>query len=96
MTAAVLADYRTASISAKLRATLAFLEKMTLAPDALERDDADAARAAGVTDAELRDAAHVCAAFNVIVRIADALEFDIPSDAIFHADAKMLLKRGYG
>ena len=93
---AVLDDYRTAPIDERLRATLAFLEKMTLTPDALTTADADAARAAGVSDGMLEDAIQVCAAFNMIVRVADALEWDIPPDAKFAKDAKMLLARGYG
>ena len=42
------------------KATLVFLEKLTLRPDELESADAEAARAAGVSDQALRDAATVC------------------------------------
>jgi hypothetical protein len=37
----------------------------------------------------------VCFAFNVITRLADTFEFEIPSKESFDASAKMLLKRGY-
>jgi alkylhydroperoxidase family enzyme len=93
--AAVLADYRTAPISAKAKATLALLEKLTLAPDALGADDVQLVRDAGVSDAAIEDALHVQAAFNAIVRIADAFDFHIPDQGGFAAGAKMLLKRGY-
>lgn len=43
---------------------------MTLEP---ERLDASRALAAGVSREALRDAAYVCAAFNVITRFADAI-----------------------
>jgi len=79
----------------ELRATLGFLEKMNLAPDDLGAADVEAAYAAGVSRDALEDAIHVCANFNVIVRIADAFEFEVPSKADFIATAHNLLKRGY-
>lgn len=94
-TRAILEDWRSAAIDARLRATLAFLEKMTLSPDALDARDAEAARAAGVSDEALRDAIYVCAVFNVIDRIADALEFHVPSPAAFRRMGAMLLRFGY-
>jgi alkylhydroperoxidase family enzyme len=77
---AALQDYRTAPIRKELRATLAFLEKLTLTPEAVTPADADAVRAAGVTDQGLRDAIYVCTLFCTIDRIADALGF-VPNDA---------------
>jgi len=91
----VLADYRTASIDERLRATLAFLEKMTLTPDALGPEDARRVRDAGVSDEALWDAVHVAVAFNTITRIADGLGFAIPTAAQFRSMAKMLLRIGY-
>lgn len=95
VTNAVLADYRTAPIDDRMRATLTFLEKMTLAPDALAKEDADVVRATGVDDEMLLDAAHVCAAFNIIDRIADTVQFSVPSAEAFRKQGKMLLSRGY-
>jgi hypothetical protein len=66
----VLDDYESAPIDEHLRETLRFLETMTLAPDQLE---ARPALAAGVPREALRDAAYVCAAFNLITRFADAI-----------------------
>ncbi len=93
---AVLDDYRSAPIDERLRAMLAFLEKMTLTPDALTEQDAAAVRAEGVSDEMFDDAVNVCAAFNMIVRVADALEFAVPSREKLAADAKILLRFGYG
>ena len=42
-------------------------------PDELTPADAEAAYAAGVSRDALRDAATVCALFNMITRLADAL-----------------------
>ena len=66
----MLADYETAPIDERLRQTLRFLEAMTLRPEEL---DASAALAAGVSRDALRDAAYVCAAFNLIARFADTI-----------------------
>lgn len=93
--AACLADYRTAPISGALRATMAFLEIMTLRPYDLQAAHAQEAMDAGATRAQLADAAAVAAVFNIITRYADALDFTIPSDADFDKSAAMLLKRGY-
>jgi uncharacterized peroxidase-related enzyme len=91
----VLTEYRTAPISEQLRAALAFLEKMTLQPDALARADAEQGIAAGLTSAQLHDAAAVGAIFNIITRYANALDFEIPPAAELEASATMLLRRGY-
>jgi alkylhydroperoxidase family enzyme len=92
---AVEADWRSAPLRAELKATLAFLEKQTLAPDQLSAADADLVRAAGVSDEALRDAATVCAMFNMIVRLADAFGWDIPSwDALLQR-ASLMLENGY-
>lgn len=92
---ACLADYRTAPISEQLRATLRFLETMTRTPDALSSDSARAALGAGVSRAQLADAAAVAAVFNIITRYADALDFAVPSEAEFDTAAGMMFKRGY-
>ena len=92
---ACLTDYRTAPISPQLRATLSFLETMTLRPDGLQPSDAQDTMDTGVSRAQLQDAAAVAALFNIVTRYADALDFAIPTDAEFDKAAGMLLKRGY-
>jgi alkylhydroperoxidase family enzyme len=79
----------------ELAATLVFLEKMTLRPDELVPADAAAVRAAGVSDAALRDAATVCALFNMIVRMADSLGWDVPSPERLAARAPAMIEGGY-
>jgi alkylhydroperoxidase family enzyme len=76
-------------------ATLVFLEKLTLRPDELSPDDADAVRAAGVSDEALRDAVRVCAYFSMIVRLADSLGWDVPSRERLQARAPAMLEGGY-
>ena len=63
---AVEADWRTAPIGEGLRATLGFVETMTLRPEELTTEDADRVRRAGVSDEALVDAIHVAALFNTI------------------------------
>jgi alkylhydroperoxidase family enzyme len=76
---AVLTDWRTAPVDARLRGALAFLEKLTLAPDALGAADVRAARAAGICDAALREAIYVCFLFSVMDRLADSFGFEVPA-----------------
>ena len=79
----------------KLRATLGFIEKLTLRPDELDRADADAVRATGVRDEALVDAIHVAALFNMIVRMADSLAFEVPPYKSFLGRAERMLAEGY-
>jgi uncharacterized peroxidase-related enzyme len=92
---AVEADWRTAPIREPLRAMLAFIEKLTLRPEELGAADADAVRAAGVSDEAMVDAIHVAALFNMIVRLADSLGWDVPSFDTFLARADRMLATGY-
>ena len=75
----MLDDWRTAPIDEKVRATLGFLEKLTLSPNDVGPEDAALPRRAGVSEAALRGAVYVCALFNLIDRVSDALDFAIPS-----------------
>src|SRR5579872_2529754 len=92
---AALADFRAAPISERLKATLAFLEIMTLRPAELTRIHAKAVLDAGVSAEALTDAIAVCAIFNIVTRYADALDFALPTPDEFKRAASMLLKRGY-
>ena len=78
-----------------MAATLVFLEKLTLRPDEIEPADADAVRAAGVSDAALRDAVTVCALFSMIVRLADSLGWDVPPAGVLRERAPRMLEDGY-
>jgi uncharacterized peroxidase-related enzyme len=92
---AVERDWRTAPIDERLRAMLGFIEKLTLRPDELTSADADAVRAAGVTDDAIVDAIHVAALFSMIVRLADSLGWDVPPYKSFSARAQAMLSGGY-
>jgi len=92
---AVLADYRTAPVSEKLRAMLGFLEKLTLQPSEIGPADVALLRTAGIADEEIENAIHVCALFNVINRVADSLGFDPADEKGYRGGAKFLLSIGY-
>ena len=74
---------------------LGFVEKLTLRPEELTRADADVVRSAGVSDEAMVDAIHVAALFNIIVRLADALGWDVPPFEEFYARADGMLASGY-
>ena len=95
MVEAALADYRTAPISEPLRAALAFLEKLTLTPQEVGPADVAPLRAAGLSDEAIADAVHVCANFNLINRVADALGFELAGPVSVSRYAGFLLQRGY-
>jgi alkylhydroperoxidase family enzyme len=90
----VLDDPATAPVSARVRAALRLVERLTLQPDGMSSTDIDLARAAGLDDYAIRDAAMVCVMFSIITRLADTLDFAIPPS--FGDAAKALTgKRGY-
>jgi uncharacterized peroxidase-related enzyme len=93
---AALADFRTAPISKGLKATLTFLEIMTLRPMELTVETAKEVLDAGVRTEALRDAIAIGALFSIVTRYADALDFALPTANEFDRAASMLLKRGYG
>ena len=92
---AVLADWRTAPISPRLRGALAFLEKLTLKPDQLGAEDVKAARAAGVGDQALSQAIYVCFIFSTMDRLADALAFQLPDPSTLKRYALIATTVGY-
>ena len=92
---AVLADWRTAPIAEPVRAMLGFLERLAGAPDTLGAGDVRRLRAAGISRQAIEEAVYVCVIFSIIVRVADALDFAIPSAEGFDVSAAHLLERGY-
>ena len=92
---AALADLSTAPISEPLRATLAFLKKVTRDHGNVSSEDVKPMIAAGVTRAQIDDALLVGWCFNVITRLADTFEFHVGPRSAFDASAKFLLGRGY-
>jgi alkylhydroperoxidase family enzyme len=88
----VFEDWRTAPVSEELRAALGFIEAMTLRPDEL---DAGPMRNCGLSDEDIETVAAVCAAFNIIVRIADTLDFEVPTEEEFARLAPKMAARSY-
>jgi alkylhydroperoxidase family enzyme len=74
---------------------LGFLEKLTLRPEEVTPDDADRVRAAGTSDEAMADAIHVAALFNMIVRLADSLGWDVPTWESCLDRGEAMLSRGY-
>ena len=78
-----------------LRATLGFLEKLTLRPDELRAQDAEDVLAAGVRKDALIDAIHIAALFAMIVRLADSFDWHVPQEEELAARAEASLGSSY-
>ncbi len=78
--AAVLEDWRAAPVPERLRAALSFLETLTLRPTTVTAATMRELKAAGLSDRAIREATYVCFLFGVLDRLADALDFTMPSD----------------
>jgi alkylhydroperoxidase family enzyme len=85
-----------APVSGAVRAALRLIRVLTLEPDAFGHDDVVAARRAGLADDAILDALLICAAFNIIDRVADAMAFAVPPDEHLRAGARMIRRFGYG
>lgn len=92
---AVLNDWRTAPIDERLRAALGYLEKLTLAPDTLTKADIVHLHECGLTDEAIYEAGYVCFMFSIIVRLADAFEFEVPNAKGAAKDGRYLHTFGY-
>jgi alkylhydroperoxidase family enzyme len=75
--------------------TLGLLEKVTLTPWKIRPEDIAPLRAEGVSEQAIEDAFVVCALFNIIDRMADALDVAIPTAEGFARTADRLLEQGY-
>lgn len=74
---------------------LGFLEKLTLQPEKVQPDDIHPLRTVGISKQAIEDAIYICTLFNIIDRVADALNFDVPSAEFFAHRAEATVKRGY-
>ena len=88
-------DWRAAPLSAPVRAMLGFLEKLTLTPEALTPADLATVLAAGVSEQAIEDAIAICMLFSIINRLADTLDFAVPSWEEAASGAAWSLANGY-
>lgn len=73
-------DWRTADLSERSRAMLAYAEKLTLTPAALVAEDLVPMRDAGLTDEAILHVCEVTSYFNYINRMADGLGVTLEPD----------------
>jgi alkylhydroperoxidase family enzyme len=71
------------------------LEKVTLTPQLVTPADVLPLLQIGISQQAIEDALLVCACFNMIARIADALDVSIPSPEGFALTGERLLAHGY-
>jgi len=91
----VLADYRTASITDKDKALLAFIDKVNRNSTEIRQADIELLHAAGWSDEAIYDAVTVCALFNFYNRWIDATGVqDMPASA-YEMTGQRLKERGY-
>ncbi len=91
----ILEDWNTAPIDEKTKLMLGFLRKLTLEPFHIGPADIASLRSTGLSDEAIEDAIHICANFNIINRLADALGFELPNPRGLARSTEILLTRGY-
>lgn len=92
---AVLDDWGAAPIDEKLRAMVGFLEKLTLSPGEVGPDDGKLLQKVGISIQAAEDAIVVCTLFNIIDRVADSLNFAVPTPADFARTASNSTTHSY-
>jgi uncharacterized peroxidase-related enzyme len=85
----------TAPIGDRLRAMLAFLDKLTLSPRDVEPRDIEALRRVGITDDAIENAVEVCVQFCIINRLADTFGFRLQTPRQLANESSMLAKKHY-
>lgn len=88
-------DWRDGRFGPQATAAAHFVELLTRDPDSVTVADLGAARAAGVDDNALAEAAYIAFTFNLINRVADALDFNYRSERDRVRGARILRRNGY-
>lgn len=91
----LMADIDGAAVTPKLRALLTYVRKLTLSPNRMTDGDFAAARDAGCTPDEIRDAVTVCALFNLYNRLIEGHGIK-GYDALHQRNGARLADEGYG
>jgi|SRR5437899_916418 len=92
---AVLEDWKAAPVNPHLRAALVLLEKLTLRPREVTRDDVLAARTAGLSDRAIYEVIYICFLFSTMDRLADAFNFPVPNAPGRKRNARIAALFGY-
>ncbi len=71
------ADLQTETLSGRERAIVRYVEKLTLTPSAIGREDVNALRQAGLTDEAVLDVAQLTGYFAFVNRLADGLGVEL-------------------
>ncbi len=77
MVKALIADYRTASISEADRKMLDYVVKLTESPCEVNKEDVDLLHSAGFTDAAILDICQIASYYNFVNRLADGLGVEL-------------------
>lgn len=72
-----------------MKAALGLLEKLTPHPDSVGPADIAPLREAGVREEEIARVIYICMTFSVINRLADTMEFGVPTPEQLAARAKV-------
>jgi uncharacterized peroxidase-related enzyme len=95
VTVEALDSWRDGTFGPRLTPVLALLERVTLEPAVVGREDVDAARSAGVTDEAIIDALYVAFVFNIVNRLANAFGYSWETEAERLLLARTLDRIGY-
>ncbi|MEM7126087.1 MAG: hypothetical protein AAF702_07155 [Chloroflexota bacterium] len=92
---AALNDWQTAPLREQLKRTLGFLQKLTETPGEISAADVAPLRDARVNDQGIREAVYICFVFCTINRLADAFEFEQPTESSYRRMGFTLYNLGY-
>jgi len=85
----MLDQWQTAGFSDKQRAMLDFLNKVSQTPGEVREEDVELLRKTGIREEAILDGLVVCFAFDVINRIANAMDFEVWTAEDFASRARL-------
>ena len=95
VTPQIVEDAEHADFRPEAKAMIRLIEKVSQYPELVTKQDVDAVRAAGVSEAAIEDGLAICFAFNLINRLADAFEYDWDNERHRSQGARALVRFGY-
>lgn len=92
---AVLDNYQTAPIDERLRATLAYLAKLSAPGANVSQEDIAQMVQAGVSRVGMEEATLIAFTFQILSRLADALDFNLTPEENLSSTGEFLYTFGY-
>ena len=91
----LLGNNRPEGVNEKLGAVIAFVEKLSLRPQQVVPEDIERLRQEGLKDSEIEEAVIIAVLLSIGVRLADTMDFEVPTPNAIRRATPIILRFGY-